>query len=168
MRICEMCGADISNRSGRARFCVECAAKRKEAMKKPPGNCEICGKPLDSSRRKYCPECKAQVRKAYTPVEPKERRCQLCGEVIVGRRYNAKYCERCAKLATAGIDRARKKLGDERRKAAKNEPEYGDTKQCKTCRYWNSQYCWCDFMSIKGRARRCEPSPNCAEYEKAK
>ena len=43
-----------------------------------------------------------------------------------------------------------------------------NTKQCKTCRYWDIYNKMCDYFHITGMLRECEPSPNCTKYEKGK
>lgn len=172
MKKCKICGKDISDRPNASRYCVECAEAlrvQRNRNRKTERYCEICGKLIKNKKsRKYCPECAKRVKYKIEP-KYKQRRCDMCGEIITGRRYNAKYCLECAGLvAKAGNNKhkaAQLKRSQERAKKNK-EPQYGDTSQCKTCRFWNKSIPCCDYYSITGQLRGCEPSPNCTKHEK--
>lgn len=128
--------------------------------------CEICGKVLDRAKaRKYCSECARKSRKH--PTKSEERRCVVCGKIITGRNYNAKYCIGCAAIAKKAQWKEKKisKLFNDSIRR-NNEPIYGDKTQCITCEYYDCYNKICDYYSLTGMTRECEPSPNCEKYKK--
>ena len=66
MKTCKICGADISERKGNAKYCPKCskekALERNRHYKSRQKNyCQRCGKDITQQSRygKLCPECKA-------------------------------------------------------------------------------------------------------------
>ena len=70
------------------------------------------------------------------------------------------------------IDKKCECCGEMMRKEPKAKNNFGDVTQCKTCRFRghlpSSPVICCDYTDITGKARLCDPSPNCTKYEKGK
>lgn len=122
--------------------------------------CEICGKIITGRRRKYCPECARKPNKKFY-IPELQGKCVICGCDISDKANNAKYCDSCNALAK---NEQAQKAHSRRGRAALSMT--GNISQCRTCTYWNQEQKWCDYLTITGQARRCEPSPNCTKYER--
>ena len=90
--------------------------------------CEICGKKLEGSRRKLCPEC------AKNPGKTAKRKKEKTKPYTYAPGLSAR----------------------------------SNTKQCKTCKYWNDTTPCCDYYFITGKLKLCDAPPNCTKYEKGK
>ena len=65
MKVCEMCGCDISDRHVTARFCRKCVNLRKNFKdKRLKHKCVICSVDIscDKGGHRYCPDCSCRVR----------------------------------------------------------------------------------------------------------
>ena len=150
MKTCKICGADISERKGNAKYCPKCskekALERNRHYKNRQKNyCQRCGKDITKQSRywKLCPECKAA----------QKRVCKLCGADISDRLPNAKYCLDC------------------RQKQTRKQPnaKIFSNQQCKTCKYRSNDPDFsCNYISVTGHRRNCPQPPNCTKYEKGK
>ena len=93
-----------------------------------------------------------------------EYRCEICGKLLVGRQR--KLCPECE----------RNPYKDVRHKAKKEKPKgyaaglktKSNSKQCRTCKYWNDTTPCCDYYFITGKLKLCDTPPNCTKYEKGK
>lgn len=109
-RRCAVCGADISHRDYRARYCGDCAIarqkkahadhlKRKRNEWKKSGLCIECGKAAAAENRRLCQDCLDKYRK-----QTRERyhflmgngRCVVCGKEKEPSRKNNCLCFSCA------------------------------------------------------------------------
>lgn len=106
-RTCAQCGADISTRHARARYCDPKCRKAAEVAKRDP-----------DARR-----AKDQAKRAERLVQLGPRTCASCGDSIGHRPTHAKYCRKqCGKRAELIRDRA---IRAERTRAwALANPEY--------------------------------------------
>ena len=85
-------------------------------------------------------------------------RCLRCGHYI--NQKHGKYCSTC-----------RKALGEVKYKKEGFYKKYEQNTQCPTCFYrWREpgtqDNYYCDYLSMTGMRRPCEPSPKCTEYLK--
>jgi predicted nucleic acid-binding Zn ribbon protein len=161
MRVCRICGKELPKH--KRYYCVECGKKvtedRLAAKRKSDRRCVVCGKELIGLERTYCEE-----HRRYKNKSASVRYCRVCGKEIPYGRY--KYCDECAKLMQSqrgDVAKARIKLAKLSQKSGK---DYGNTKQCNTCKYWSESFKWCNYADIMGVPRMCEPSPNCTKYER--
>ena len=84
---CDICGVEFNSKSGKAKYCPQCRAKRAEHKFV---KCDICGKVfVKKNRSLYCPECRAK-RKEKPMVE-----CQECGKIFRKTSGNVSYCPDC-------------------------------------------------------------------------
>lgn len=82
-------------------------------------------------------------------------------------------CLRCQKEVSASTvlcKECRKEFKGAKPYQRKRKPKILNT-QCKTCKYRyrvqsNVNEYLCDYLSIVGHMRPCEPSPNCTVYER--
>ena len=95
--------------------------------------------------------------------------CVTCGQEFEGGPRTL----RCPNCKVKRRKENQKKYRENKRKRTGEKIKVDDT-QCRTCEYGKkgiyvcrNQY-MCDYWSITGKLRLCEPSPNCEKYKPRK
>jgi len=104
-RLCEKCGSDISHRSARAKYCVDCA--------------EIAYKDKLAQWRE-----RQAANSTHKLAKAKARKCLTCGADISYRHLRAIRCESCANDHAKEASRIKKRGGSLRTREGLNKTSF--------------------------------------------
>ena len=101
------------------------------------------------------------------------RICESCGQEFEGGPRTL-HCPSCKAKRRKESQKRYNENRRQRTGRAKREKIKVDDTQCRTCEYGkkgiyvNRNQYMCDYWSITGKLRLCEPSPNCEKYKPRK